>query len=240
MSRKKYLFTFKTKKIQVVLDKILLLRLMRKLNGRFWGIYGLLGLYLSLALCFWLTPELRDLSTAFSDFGTTVETSVYFSAGLFVAAYGLWRWRIYLTKSSKNPELITFAITLIILGLYMVAFLPLNISDTTDFLHYLGFAIVGAGMVFTVVVDSLLRRTRKSSKQPWWKFVRGVSLLLIVAGFVITLLSSERMSTILEVALVGESMILIGFSTWLLARTYQGEGVQTGFSRALNRVISVQ
>ena len=239
MANKRFKLTVKTKHIQLVADKILLLRLMKKLNGRFWGIYGLVMLQASIALCFYLQPELQEISTAFSDFGTTAKTAPYFTAGLFAAAYGLWRWRNYLSKSSKHPELITLSITAVIVGLYMVAFLPLNINDTVDSLHYLGFAIAGIGMVVTVLVDLLLRKTRKGRHKVWWQAIRVFCLLLIGAGITITMLSAERLTDTLELALLGEGMLLIGFSLWVMARTYQGEGVQTGFSRALSKVIII-
>ena len=100
---KKYKFKIKSKKIQLVADKLLLLKLFKKLNGRFWGIYGLLMFVVFMAICFIILPEYRDVSTAFSDFGTDIRTAPFFTAGLFFAGYGLWRWRNYLAKSSKSP-----------------------------------------------------------------------------------------------------------------------------------------
>lgn len=237
---KKYRIRIKSRKILLVLDKVLLLRLMRRLEGRFWGVFGLLLLNVALLICFLLRPDLQTVSTAFSDFGTDIQTAPFFIAGVFGAAYGLWRWRNYVSKSFKNPGIITLLLTLIILGLYLIVFMPVGITDTIERLHYFGFALAGAAMALTVVADLLLRRTKRTKNFRRWQFVRVLSLLMIISGFTITLLSANRFNFDLNISLIGESLLLWGFGLWVIVKTYQGEGTRSGVSRLLNKVLIVQ
>ena len=236
---KKYKFKIKSRKIQLVADKLLLLKLFKKLNGRFWGIYGLLMFIVFMAICFIILPEYRDVSTAFSDFGTDIRTAPFFTAGLFFAGYGLWRWRNYLAKSSKIPGLVTLSITGIIVGLYMVAFLPVGVNDTVESLHYFGFALAGVFMISTVMIDLLLRKTKKGKSQKKWQIIRIFALLIIIAGATVTALSANRFGPVFNYALIGESLLVLGFASWVIARTYQPEGLQSGFSKVLNKILIV-
>lgn len=234
--KKKYLFRLRSRKIQVVLDKVLLLRLLKRVQGRFWGLFGLIAMEVALVICFLLRPELRDVSTAFSDFGTDIQTAPFFITGMIAAAYGLWRWRNYLTKSFKKPGLITLLITLIIIGLYMIVFVPISITDRLDFIHYLGFTIVGVCMALTVLSDILLRRTKKVGNYRRWQFVRFGSLGMIVVGMIITFLSTDFMGA-LQLSLIGEALLLNGFGVWVIVKTYQGEGAQSNISRLLSKIV---
>lgn len=240
MAKKRYKFKIRSKKIQLVADKFLLLKLMRKLNGRFWGLYSLIVLNSALALCFYIKPELREISTAFSDFGTYPETAPYFTAGLLAVGYGLWRWRNYISRSSKNPSLVTLFLTLVIVSFFMMAFLPIGLNDTVDSLHYFAFGLAGVSVVLTVFADLLFRKTRKGKHQLKWQLVRILSILMITVGGVITVFSAEKFGSVLELALLGETLVLLGFSVWVAARTYQGEGVQSGFSKILHKVLIIE
>jgi len=213
---------------------------MKKLNGRFWGVYSLIMLDIALAICFYIRPELRDISTAFSDFGTYAETAPYFTAGLLAAGFGLWRWRNYISKSSKNPSLVTLFLTLIIVSVFVVAFMPLGLNNTVDSLHYFGFGLAGVGMILTVFADLLFRKTKKGKHKLKWQLVRVLSLLMISIGGVITIFSAEKFGRVLELALLGEMLVLTGFGIWVVTRTYQGEGVRTGFSRVLHKVLIIE
>ncbi len=237
--QKKYKFRLSSHRLIVVADKILLIRLLRSLNGRFWGVFGLFVLYVSLAICFSIRPELRVWSTAFSDFGTDIKTTTIFSFGLFVCGYGLWRWRNYLVQSSKTTGLVLISLTAIIIGAYLVALMPININDRIDDLHYFGFFLGGGGMIATVMVDMLLRKVKKGGNRMYWQLLRFVSLLLIVAGLVVTLLSHQRFGGKMDHALLGELLVLSGFGLWVVIRTIQGEGVKTNFSRVLGKVLIV-
>lgn len=236
---KRYRFRLRSRNIQIILDKFLLLKLAKRLNGRFWGIYGLLGLGVSLLLCFNIRQDLQVWSTAFSDFGGDIRTAPYFTAGIFVSAYGLWRWRNYLTSSSKRPGIITMLITFTILGLYMVAFMPIGWNNTIETLHYAGFTLVGISMALTVLADTLLRKIRKSKRTRQWQLVRISSLLFIVTGLVITALSTARFNMVLDVALIGELLMFYGYGLWVVTKTYQGEGARSSFSRLLAKVVII-
>lgn len=237
---KQYKIKLKSRKIQVVADKVLLLRMMRRLHGRFWGIFGLIMLELGLLICFILRPELRSLSTAFSDFGTDIQTAPFFIGGVFAAAYGLWRWRNYVSRTFKNPGIITLLITTIIVGLYMIVFMPVGINDTIDRLHYLGFGIAGLGMASTVLADLILRKTKKGKGFRKWQAIRLVSLGFILIGLTITLLSAERFDFNMDISLVGESMLLVGFGIWVITKTYQGEGARSNISKLINKILIIQ
>ncbi len=237
---KQYKLRIKSKKIQVVTDKVLLLRLMRRLHGRFWGIFGLVMLELGLIICFLIRPELRLLSTAFSDFGTDTQTAPFFIGGVFAAAYGMWRWRDYVSRTFKNPGIITLLITIIIIGLYLIVFMPVGINETIDELHYLGFGIAGTGMAATVLVDLLLRKSKKGRGFRKWQIIRLISLGLILIGLTITLLSADRFNFDMEISLVGESMLLVGFGVWVVVKTYQGDGARSNVSKLLNKILIIQ
>ncbi len=237
---KKYRFTFRSRKIQVILDKLLLLRLFKRIHGRYWGVFGLLMLLIFLSICYAIARESIDWSLAISVFGTDTRTIPYFTAGLFIGAYGLWRWRNYLNRTTSNPGLITILITMTIVGLYLVAFMPLGWTHTVETIHYFGFALAGISMVLTVLADFLLTKTRKSKNQRKWQIIRLVSILTILAGLVITLLSTRRMDFILNIALIGELMILVGYGIWIITKTYQGEGRKTGVSKLLNKLIIIK
>lgn len=239
MATKRYKMKIRSRKIQVVLDKVLFLRLLRRLHGRFWGVFGLVMLDIALLICFMLRPELRSLSTAFSDFGTDIQTAPFFIAGVFLAAYGLWRWRNYLSRTFRHPGLSTLLITLIIVGLYLIVFMPVGINERLEAFHYFGFALAGLCMALTVLTDMLLRRTRRGKNYRVWQFVRFISLLMIVGGGIISLLSSERYSRGLDITLVGEALILTGFGLWVIIRTYQGEGTKSNISKILNKIIII-
>lgn len=237
---KSYKIKLRSRKIQVIADRVLLLRLMRRLHGRFWGIFGLVMLELGLLVCFILRPELRSFSTAFSDFGTDVQTAPFFIGGVFAGAYGLWRWRNYVSRTFKNPGMITLLITLIIIGLYMIAFMPIGINETVDRLHYLGFTLAGLGMAATVIVDLILRKAKKGKGFRKWQIVRLLSLGMILIGITISFLSADRFDFKMDISLVGESLLLIGFGTWVLTKTYQGEGARSNVSKLLNKVLIIE
>ena len=239
-SPKKYKLTIKSKRIQVVADKVLLLRLMRRLHGRVWGIFGLVMLEISLVICFIVRPDLRKLSTAFSDFGTDIQTAPFFIAGVFIAAYGLWRWRNYVSRTFKNPGVVTLLITMIIIGLYLTIFMPVGINDTIDDLHYFGFALAGASMALTVLADLILRKSKKTKGYRKWQLIRLFSLVLILAGIAITIMSANRFNFDYDISLVGESMLLTGFGMWVIVKTYQGDGARSRISRLINKVLIIQ
>ncbi|MCA9348885.1 hypothetical protein KC878_01940 [Candidatus Saccharibacteria bacterium] len=237
---KKFRLTLHSKRIVIVIDKILLLRAAKKLHGRFWGITGLLGIVIGFTACFLIEPSFLKLNSAFSDFSRDTRTAPYFAGSIFLGAYGLWRWRNYLARTFKKPGVIVSLISLTILGLYVVALLPLAWGNGRAYhLHMYGFSLVGLSMALTVFADTLLRKTKKSRNIRKWQVIRFFSLACILVGGVITALSTE-INNILGLALVGESLILFGYGIWVITKTYQGEGPSSRLSQILNRVIVVE
>ena len=236
---KKLKLKLKSKKIVVVADRLLLLRAARRLHGRFWGIVGLFGLTTGLVICFLITPELFEPSTAFSDFSKDIRTAPYFAGSIFFGAYGLWRWRNYVSRTFKRPNLSVLLITTTIIGLYIVALMPVAWGDRAYAVHIFGFVLAGASMALTVFADLLLRKTRKSKKRRQWQLIRIASILFIVAGGAITALSTEK-NNILQAALIGESLILVGFGMWVFVKTYQGEGPRSRLSKVMSKVVIVE
>ncbi len=234
---KSYRIKVKSRKIQVVLDKILLARLFKRLHGRFWGIYGLLVLNIGLMVCFLIKPELWRPETAFSEFSKYSNTAPYYMAGMFAAAFGLWKWRNYLTRTLKNTALITLLITLIVAGLYLIAFMPLGWNEAAEKLHYFGVALVGVSISLTVMADIVLLKTRKKKHFRLWQFFRISSFLIIVSGLVVTALSANRFGKKLDIALIGEYLMLFGFGLWVILKTYLGEGKRSAISKLVNKVI---
>lgn len=237
---KKFKFTFRSKKYQLILDKILFIRLFKSIHGRYWGVFGLLILLIFLSISFGIARNSIDWSVAISIFGTDTRTAPYFTAGLLFGAYGLWRWRNYLNRTTANPGLLTILITLTIVGLFLVAFMPLGWTYTAETLHYFGFALAGISMVLTVVADYLMTKTKKTKNQKKWQIIRLFSIVTILIGLVITLLSTNRMNNIFNIALIGESLVLIGYAIWIITKTYQGEGRKTGFSKLLNKLVIIK
>jgi peptidoglycan/LPS O-acetylase OafA/YrhL len=238
--KKKYKFTFRSKKIQLILDKLLLIQLVKRIHGRYWGVFGLAILLVLLSICYAIARDSADWSVAISVFGTDTRTAPFFTAGLFFGGYGLWRWRNYLNRTTNNPGIITTLITLTIVGLFMVAFMPLGWTHTVETLHYIGFALAGISMVLTVLADFLLTKTKKSKNQKKWQITRLISISIILIGLIITLLSTNRMNNILNLALLGELLILIGYGLWIITKTYQGEGRKTGVSKLLNKLVIIK
>jgi hypothetical protein len=101
-------FTYKRKRIKVLLDSVLIFRYFRSLHGRFWGVAGALFMVLGFMVCFAIRPDLLNVSTAFSDFGSDVRTAPYFAGSVFIFAYGLWRWHNYLARTWQRTMPVTW------------------------------------------------------------------------------------------------------------------------------------
>jgi hypothetical protein len=94
--------SFRNWHIHILMDKVLFLRFLRHLHGRFWGIVGISAMLIGFGICFIIRPDLLRISTAFSYFGNDVRTAPYFAGSVFFAAYGLWRWQQYLARTWKR------------------------------------------------------------------------------------------------------------------------------------------
>lgn len=231
-------FTYKKRHVQVLLDKVLIFRLIKNLHGRFWGVGGVTVMLIGFTICFLIRPDLIDVSTAFSDFGNDIRTAPYFAGSVFFAAYGLWRWRNYLYRTWKRTMPVTGLITLTILGLYLVALMPVSWRPVPYYIHMFGVTLAGASMFATVVIDGLLTKSRKNDNSNRWRIVRFVSFIMIVGGSLLTLGSAEPFSWY-DVALVGESLLIAGYFFWIALKTYEGEGNTTVLARILKKVVFI-
>ncbi len=229
-----------TRKFQFVLDEFFLLKYFQGLNGRHWGLAGILGLDLGLLASFIIKTDLWTRSATFSQFGTDIRTAPYFTASLFFGAYGLWRWRNYLRRTTHRPGITTTLITLTILGLYVVAFMPLGWTHRVTQIHYFGFFVAGVSIMGTVIVDMLLYKTRDNKYKRYWQSLRLISTLFILAGIVITSLSSTALNEYLKLGLVGEISILIGYTTWVFIKTYQGDCPNSNLAGFLDKVTDIE
>lgn len=220
------------------MDKVLFLRFLRAVKGRYWGVTAVTGMIIGFSICFIIRPDLLHVSTAYSYFGNDVKTAPYFAGTVFFTAYGLWRWRRYLSHTWRRTMPVTGLISLTILGLYLVALMPLNWKPIPYYIHLFGVSLAGVSMFATVVLDNLLSHTRQTGNPLFWRSLRIFSFVAIVAGGWLTVGSVEDVGWY-DVALIGESLMLLGYATWIFTRTYQGEGRRTLLSRFLKNFVLI-
>ncbi len=239
MPKQKYLkLRVRGHRINLLLDKVLFFKYLQKVRGRFWGIAGLIGLSVGIALCFIIEPNLRSLSTAFSDFGNDIRTAPYFAGALFFASYGLWRWRNYIDRSVKHSRLLSLLLTLTILSLYMIALMPAGWYTWPHRIHIIGVFLLGITICSTVILDTLLLRTKPGKNMTTWRLLRFTSFCLIVCGGLITLASLDQISY-LNLSGLGELFMLIGYGLWIVEKTYRGDGGRTTLSKFLRDFVTI-
>lgn len=231
-------FTYRKHHIQVLLDKVLFFRFVKNLHGRFWGVTGVSVMLAGFAVCFMIRPELFSASAAFSDFGNDIRTAPYFAGSVFFAAYGMWRWRNYLYRTWQRAMPVTGLITLTVLGLYLIALMPVSWRPIPFYIHNFGVVLVGVSMLATVILDGLLTKTGKRKNAPLGRFMRFVSFVLIVGGGILIAGSTEWIEWF-KLTLIGEVMLIAGYFIWLALKTLQGEGNRTILSRILKKVIFI-
>ncbi len=229
---------YRKKTIRFIGDRVIVFGLMRRLHGRFWGVAGLTIMIFFFTVCFLVRPDMLDWSTAFSDFGRDVRTAPYLAAALFFGAYGLWRWRNYLKRTLRHSRPVTSLVGLTVAGLYIAALMPVAWEPWSYRIHIFGVVLAGVSMAATVVVDTLLTRTKRKKHVKLWRFLRLVSFLLIVIGGYITLGSAALISWF-QLALFGELMMLVGYAIWIIDKTYRGEGARSRLSRLLGKVVLI-
>lgn len=235
---KPYKFSYKSRKFQVLLDKVLIFRLIKKLHGRFWGLMSVVIIVMGMSVCFAIRPDLLQPSTALSDFGNDIKTAPYFAGTMFFAAYGLWRWRNYLYRTLRRPQPIATFITLTILGLYLIAFMPVGWTGWPYRIHVFGVILIGLGMAATVIFDDVLSKVPRGSKQAQWRTLRFLSFTLIISGGFLTL-TSTRAIEMFNVSLYGELMLFAGYAVWVCVKTRQGEGSQSALSRLVAKIVTI-
>jgi hypothetical protein len=231
-------FKYKRHKITVLLDKILIFRFIRGLHGRFWGIMFIFILLTGLAICFAIKPELLSWSTPFSEFGNDVRTAPYFAGTMFFAAYALWRWKNYLKRTLRRSRPIIGLLTLTIIGFYLVALMPISIRPWPYRIHFFGVILAGGSIAVTVVIDTLLSKTRKNQKKMTWQLMRLFAFMNIIIGGYITFGSSPTIGWY-HLSLLGEVVMLIGYGTWIIVKTYQGEVGRSILSKQLKKIVLV-
>jgi hypothetical protein len=231
-------FTYKQRHIQVLLDKVLIFRFIRNLHGRFWGVTGISVMLIGFTICFLIRPDLLQISTAFSDFGNDIRTAPYFAGSVFFAAYGMWRWRNYLYRTWQRTMPVTGLITLTVLGLYLVALMPVSWRPIPYYIHMFGVILAGVSMLATVVFDSLLTKTRSGKHAYAWRIMRFLSFVLILSGGWLTLGSAEPFNWY-NVSLLGECLLVGGYFVWISFKTYQGEGNRTVLARILKKMVFI-
>jgi hypothetical protein len=220
-----------------LLDKVLFFRYLRRVQGRFWGVTAISGLIIGFTICFAIRPDMIHISTAFSDFASDVRTAPYFAGSVFFAAYGLWRWRLYVGRTWKRTMQVTGLITLTIIGLYLVALMPIS-WEPVYYLHVFGVSLAGASILATVVLDGLLSHTRNSGRVAMWRTLRYISFFAIVIGGWLTF-ESAAIRQKYHVSLLGESLMLAGYFIWIIIKTYQGHGRRTLLSKFLKDFIRI-
>lgn len=225
-------------KFTFLLDKVLFFKYLQNLHGRFWGVAGLIGFMIGLAICFAIKPELRSFSTAFSDFGNDIRTAPYFAGALFFASYGLWRWRNYIDRTVKHSWSLSILLTLTIVSLYTIALMPDAWYVWPHRIHITGVILLGTSVGATVILDGLLLKTRPSGNILFWRLLRFTSFWLIVAGGLITLGSLAKLDWF-ELFGLGELLMLSGYGLWIIEKTYHGDGGSTTLSKILRDFVSI-
>lgn len=231
-------FTVGKRTISLIADKVIVFRLMRALHGRFWGVAGLMMMVIGLAVCFAIQPDMISWSTAFSEFGSDVRTAPYLAGSLFFAAYGLWRWRNYLRRTLKHSRPVTTLVSLTVFGFYIAALMPVAWEPWPYRLHMLGVMLSGITMAAAVVADTLLTKIRRGRRLPLWRFIRFVSFWMIVIGGLITFGSASVIGWV-DLSLLGELTMFIGYFIWVADKTYRGEGQRTALSKMLRKIVLV-
>ncbi|MDB5186321.1 MAG: hypothetical protein JWL85_844 [Candidatus Saccharibacteria bacterium] len=231
-------FTYKKKRVRVILDNVLIFRFIRNLHGRFWGLAGINFMIVGFTICFLIRPDLFRISTPISDFGNDVRTAPYFAGSVFFAAYGLWRWRNYLSRTWKRTMPITGLISVTIIGLYLVALMPISWEPWPYRIHIIGLTLAGVSMLATVVLDGLLTKAKANRHVVKWRLIRFISVVLIVLGGWLTL-GSTKILEWYQVSLLGECLMLAGYALWIGLKTYEGEGNRTILARTLKRIVLI-
>jgi hypothetical protein len=237
ISQKLFRFSFRKRKVQIVLDKVLIFRMMHRLHGRFWGVAAMTIMSAAFGICFLIRPDWAREDAALSYFGTDVRTAPYFAGAMFFGAYGLWRWRNYLMRTLRRKRPVSSFIFITILGLYVVALTPMAWQPVYK-VHVFGMLLTGIGVASTVVADSLLTKITATSNITFWRSARFMSFLMIIIGGVI-IVGSLQFVAAFNLMMIGELMLLAGYAIWITIKTYMGEGKRSQLSRILKSVVLV-
>jgi hypothetical protein len=137
----------------------------------------------------------------------------------------------------KNTKPVIPLISLTILGLYMIALMPVTWQVWPSRLHHIGVFITGCSMLAAVVVDSVLSKNRKSAHTNRWWLIKMLSVIMITSGGVLVFLSAETIA-ILDVILLGEAIMFFGYSGWIILKIYLGEGKRSAIGRLYEKIVN--
>lgn len=133
---------------------------------------------------------------------------------------------------------VTGLVTLTVIGLYIIALMPLSWGPVQYTIHMLGVTLAYGSMLATVIMDGLLTKTRLIRGVRNWRLFRFSSLVLILIGGWLTLGSTQTLQWY-HVSLLGETMLLGGYLSWIILKTYVGEGNRTVLSRILKKIVLI-
>lgn len=218
-------------------DKILIFRFFRLLHGRFWGLGSLTAILLGAGIGYVIRPDLLAVDVPLSRLGTDVRTAPFFAGSMFFAAYSLWRWRIYLAHTMKNERPVLPLISLSILGMYLIALMPVTWEVWPSRLHDFGVFTLGISMLLTVSADVVLTQNRKNKNDTTWKIVKLLAFLTIMVGGVLVTLSLDEVQ-ILNVILLGEGLMFIGYAGWVILKVALGEGKRSAIGRIVHKLLN--
>jgi hypothetical protein len=218
-------------------DKVLIFRFFKLLHGRFWGLGAIISVIVGATIGYLIRPDLLAVDIPLSRLGTDVRTAPFFAGSMFFAAYCLWRWRIYLSRTMKNSRPVVPLLSLTILGLYLIALMPVTWEVWPARLHDVGVFLAGFSMLATVLADSVLSTYRRSSKLVLWRSIKLFAFVAIMLGGIVVILSLDEVGY-LELILLGEGLIFLGYSVWVLQKIVHGESKRSTIGRLYERLFT--
>ena len=219
------------------IDKLLVFRFFKLLHGRFWGIGFIMAGVIASGIGYLIRPDLLTVNTPLSQLGSDYRTAPYFAGAMFFAAYSLWRWRLYLSRTLKNPKPIISLVGLTVFGFYLIALFPVSWEVWPHRIHNIGVVIIGTTMAITVLADSVLSKTKRDKHINLWRSFKLLTFVLIVSGGFITYFSLDAVSK-MHLILVGELLMYVGYTFWIILKIYLGEGKKSAVARIITRLLN--
>jgi hypothetical protein len=135
----------------------------------------------------------------------------------------------------KNTKPVIPLLSMTILGLYLIALMPVTWEVWPARIHYIGVILAGFSMLATVLADSILSTYRRSSKQVFWRSIKLLAFVAILLGGIIVVLSLDEVG-MLELILLGEGLIFLGYSIWIVQKIAHGESKRSAIGRLYERL----
>lgn len=133
---------------------------------------------------------------------------------------------------------VTGLLLLTILGLYLVALMPIGWKPLPYYLHLFGVSLAGLSMLATVLLDGVLSKHTFNKRNKILGLWNILSIVSIILGGWLTFGSTEIIN-FYNVSLLGETMMLLGYFIWIFIKTYHGEGKRTLLSKLLKDFVIV-